>query len=132
MMCAFPALCEYVCTFQMHVIQEHRSVATAARISGRGRPDPPIASLVVPTCCYCHKPGHTKRNCPELANFGTHNVPDELPDGWDLRPDHGGDVSRLTKGHGGERDRAAWDRHFGDTDKEHQNMILQRVRGHDN
>ena len=134
-------------------------------------------------------------------------MPDKLPDGWDERPDHGGDVSRLTagaqrellreeqelvvtgerslderlkayrakaeregrvvdltddrppshatkdrdsddeeEGHvvrraeqwrnhlraGGERDRAAWDRHFGDTDKEHQNKILQRVRGHDN
>ena len=204
-------------------------------------------------CSVCHKPGHTKRNCPELANFGTHDVPDELPDGWAERPDHGGDVSRLTAGaqrellkeaaapvvvvgerslderlkadrakaeregrvvdltddrppspdhggdvsrltagaqrellrekqelgdisrltagaqreihnsgeandarerdsddeeeghvvrraeqwrnhlrEGGERDRAAWDRHFGDTDKEHQNKILQRVRGHDN
>jgi len=38
-------------------------------------------------CSVCHKPGHTKRNCPELANFGTHNVPDELPDGWDERGD---------------------------------------------
>ena len=46
----------------------------------------------------CHKPGHTKRTCPELARFGTHNVPDELLDGWDERPDHGGDVSRLTAG----------------------------------
>ena len=24
-------------------------------------------------CSVCHKPGHTKRNCPELANFGTHD-----------------------------------------------------------
>ena len=185
-------------------------------------------------CSVCHKPGHTKRNCPELANFGTHDVPDELPDGWAERgeaapvvPEELPDVpvvvvgerslderlkadrakaeregrvvdltddrpatkvsntalepartrqhqpnaeftsdylpagwderspSHATKdrdsddeeeGHvvrraeqwrnhlreGGERDRAAWDRHFGDTDKEHQNKILQRVRGHDN
>ena len=167
-------------------------------------------------CSVCHKPGHTKRNCPELANFGTHNVPDELPDvpvvvvgerslderlkadrakaeregrvvdltddrpatkvsntalepartrqhqpnaeftsdylpaGWDERsPSHATkdrDSDDEEEGHvvrraeqwrnhlreGGERDRAAWDRHFGDTDKEHQNKILQRVRGHDN
>jgi len=24
-------------------------------------------------CSICHKPGHTKSTCPELANFGTHN-----------------------------------------------------------
>ena len=28
-------------------------------------------------CSVCHKPGHTKRNCPELADFGTHNLPVE-------------------------------------------------------
>ena len=31
-------------------------------------------------CSVCHKPGNTKRNCPELANFGTHDVPVERDD----------------------------------------------------
>ena len=39
------------------------------------------------TCSVCHRPGHTELNCPELSNCGTHNVPDELPDGWDERGD---------------------------------------------
>ena len=43
-------------------------------------------------CSICHRPGHTKRNCSELANFGTHNVSDELPDDWDDRS--GGDRSK--------------------------------------
>jgi len=42
-------------------------------------------STKIRVCSVCHKPGNTKRNCPELASFGTHNVPDELPDGWDDR-----------------------------------------------
>ena len=203
-------------------------------------------SSKIRVCSVCHKNGHTKRNCPELANFGKHDVPVErvetapvvvvtgerslderlkadrakaehegrvvdltekrsssgdagydkgMQDGWshavrdaglpgapptaksgtsgpeyrkgvlkgykdaaeekvrsegDRPPshttkDHGSD-SDDEEGHvvrraeqwrnhlreGGERDRAAWDRHFGDTDKEHQNKILQRVRGHDN
>ena len=28
-------------------------------------------------CSVCHRPGHTKRHCPELAHFGTHNLPVE-------------------------------------------------------
>ena len=92
------------------------------------------------------EPARTRQHQPS-AEFTS----DYLPAGWDERSpghttkDHGSD-SDDEEGHvvrrveqwrnhlrqGGERDRAAWDRHFGDTDKEHQNKILQRFRGHDN
>jgi len=34
-------------------------------------------SSKIRVCSVCHKNGHTKRNCPELANFGKHDVPVE-------------------------------------------------------